>query len=158
MQHRAGQGVAEGAGDRVAEARGRGGDPQVAVGGHREATADADTVDRGDGDLRERPEPLEHLPDPVLVVDRVGLDEVGDLVARGERLAAGPAQDHHAHGAVLGRLLPELAHLGVHRLGEGIAALGAVEGHLEHAGCESVAVDQQIIGSHLPKGSGPQAT
>ncbi len=140
--------VAQRPGDRVSEPRPRGGDPQVAVGGHRQPAADADPLHGGDGHLRQLGDRAQHLADLGLVGHAVlaagQRGELRDLVAGREGASAGAAEDDEAYVGVGLQLGAQLEQSFVRRAGERVVPLGPVEDHLH--GVLAAADEERPVG------------
>jgi hypothetical protein len=125
--------IAQGAGDRHAEARARRRHAQVAAGRDGEPAADTEAFDHGERRHRQRLERAHIGLHPLLVgnavVARCEGEELGDIGPGHERLAAGAAEHDDAHGVIVAQAGADLAQLLVHAPRHGVARIRAVEHH-----------------------------
>ena len=110
---------------------GFGADAQIAAGGDAGAAAGAGAGDRGDGRDAALFELREHAVDAGFVFERVLRRGEGakliDVGARGKRLVAGALEHQHLDGTVAIGLVANCGEPLIHREGEGIARLRAIE-------------------------------
>ncbi len=93
---------------------------------HRHADADRESVHRGDRRLLESRERLHEHQDRRIGLRKPRVGEVLEVVAGGEG-AAGTSQHDGAHGAILRRLAKMGDHGLVHRPGNRILLVGAID-------------------------------
>ena len=127
------QRVAHRPGDRHAETRAGGDDPQVAGGRDRQPAPDRGAVDDGQGRRGQPGQPVQRLVDPCLVGDAVvAAGEPGEFRNVGARHkgAARAAEHDGAQVVPLFQRAAYVAQAGIHGKGHGIARRRPVEGHM----------------------------
>jgi hypothetical protein len=124
--------VAEGAGDRQAEAGLGCCNAQIRPGGDAEPAADGDPLDLCDDRLAHPGDPARALVVVALVREAVlgaaKFRELADVAAGDERLAARALEHEDPYRVVRVDLLADFVEPLVHAPGHGVARLGAVEG------------------------------